>query len=121
MKLIPDAAYGSSMTGYGPGWLAVNGQKYESSLVVPAQGAVSPWSCHDFAQLSATDFEALLSYQPELVLFGSGNQLRFPGAACLKALYAARVGVETMDTPAACRTFNFLAAEGRKVVAALLL
>jgi len=59
--------------------------------------------------------------QPELILFGSGERIRFPHPTCLQNLYARRIGVETMDTQAACRTFNFLAGEGRRVIAALLL
>jgi len=63
----------------------------------------------------------LARLQPELVVFGSGLRLRFPRPQWLEGLYAQRIGVETMDTQAACRTFNFLVGEGRQVVAALLM
>ena len=121
MKLQPDPAQGPQITGYGPDWIAVNGQKFSSNLLVSARGGATPWTCAGFETLDASHFDLLLDCAPELILFGSGAQLRFPHPAHLQALFARRIGVETMDTPAACRTFNFLAAEGRKVIAALLL
>jgi len=66
-------------------------------------------------------FDRVAELDADLVIFGSGERLRFPNPALLQALYAKRIGVETMDTHAACRTYNFLASEGRRVVAALLL
>jgi ATP-binding cassette subfamily B protein len=66
------------------------------------------------------DFERLLSHKPEVVLFGTGAAIRFPHPRLTRALTDARIGLEVMDTPAACRTFNILAAEGRSVIAALL-
>jgi uncharacterized protein len=62
----------------------------------------------------------LLRLRPELVVFGSGARLRFPPTALLRSLIDARIGIETMDTAAACRTYNVLASERRAVVAALL-
>ena len=121
MKFLPDPTRGPSITGYGSGWVSVNAQKFNASLVVDAQSGASLWSCPDFDALQTQHFDALLAAQPELVLFGSGERLRFPHPQLLQNLYAQRIGVEVMDTPAACRTFNFLAGEGRKVVAALLL
>ena len=66
-------------------------------------------------------FEALLDHAPELVLYGSGARLRFPGAAVMRMFHARGVGFEAMDTFAACRTYNVLALEGRRVLAALLI
>ena len=73
------------------------------------------------ADLQAAHFEALLALRPELVIFGSGSRLSFVKPALMRALIERRIGVETMDTPAACRTFNVLVSEGRSAVAALLL
>ena len=120
MKLLPDSLQGPSITGYGPGWVAVNGQQYTTSLIVSSQGLCQPWSCISFEQLDTTYFEELATLAPELVLFGSGDRIQFPRPQWLAPLYSRRIGLETMDTQAACRTFNFLAGEGRKVVAALL-
>ena len=120
MKLQPDQSQGLSLTAYGPGWIAINGEKVSQSMLLSSMGHRQFWGCENFSQLSATQFEPLADWGAELVLFGSGDRLRFPQAQWLTSLYARRIGVETMDTPAACRTFNFLAAEGRKVIAALL-
>ena len=121
MKFLPDAAHGPSITGYGAGWIEVNGEKFSHNLIVSAQNGCSPWDCAGFGALQAAHFDALALLQPELILFGSGSTIRFAQAPWLQSLYARRIGIETMDTPAACRTFNFLAGEGRKVLAALLL
>ena len=74
-----------------------------------------------FADLTPAHFDRLGANQPELVIFGSGQRLRFPSPGLLRGLIERGIGVETMDTMAACRTYNILAGEGRKVVAALLL
>jgi uncharacterized protein len=121
MKLQPDATNGPSITGYGPGWVSVNGQKFTANLAVSAQTGGSLWTCPGFEGLLPVHFDVLAERQPELIIFGSGERIRFPHPSCLQNLYAHRIGVETMDTQAACRTFNFLAGEGRKVIAALLL
>jgi len=73
-----------------------------------------------FEALDEASFETLATLSPELVIFGSGSRLRFPKPGLLKPLMARRIGFETMDTAAACRTYNVLLAEGRAVVAALL-
>jgi uncharacterized protein len=74
-----------------------------------------------FTALGSSDFDVLTTMGAELVIFGSGKRLRFPPPHWLKSLIERGIGVETMDTPAACRTYNILASEGRKVVAALLI
>ena len=120
MKLQPDATNGTSITGYGAGWVSVNGQKFTQSVFISAQTGSKLWPCPGFDGLLAEHFDMFAELKPELVLFGSGERIRFPHPSCLQGLYGRRIGVETMDTPAACRTFNFLAGEGRRVVAALL-
>ncbi len=120
MKFIPDNAQGLSITGYGPGWVAVNGEQHRTSLLVSSDGICRPWGSPSFSGLEGTHFDELAELAPELVLFGSGERIQFPPPQWLTSLYGRRIGVETMDTQAACRTYNFLAGEGRKVVAALL-
>ncbi|MGE0098355.1 MAG: Mth938-like domain-containing protein [Hydrogenophaga sp.] len=123
MKLHADQPDGQSITAYGPGWVAVNGQRKEHSLVLSATGTLQDWNCARFEDLTAAHFEQLgnlAGEAPELVVFGSGARLRFVRPALLQSLMAQRIGVETMDTAAACRTFNILAGEGRRVVVALL-
>jgi uncharacterized protein len=121
MKLHPDATQGPTVTGYGPGWVAINGERFTASLVFSAAGERFDWDCAQFDDLKVSHFELLAKMDADLVIFGSGERLRFPKPEMLQALYARRIGVETMDSHAACRTYNFLASEGRKVVAALLL
>ena len=79
----------------------------------------SPWACSQAPPLAA--FETLLEFEPELVLYGSGARLRFPEPAVLRLFHGHGVGFETMDTFAACRTYNVLCMEGRRVLAALLI
>jgi uncharacterized protein len=121
MKMRADRIEGqNAIARHGPDGVVVNGIEHTASVVVPWDGAVTPWNAPSFESLSAEHFAELAALRPELVLFGSGARLRFPSAALLRPLIEARIGVETMDTAAACRTYNVLLAEGRSVVAALL-
>lgn len=121
MKFQPDTFAGTNaISRHEPGAVWVNNQRFEGSLVVPWKGEVRAWSAGRHDALSAMHFNELLMLEPELVIFGSGARLRFISAALYRGLIEARIGLETMDTAAACRTYNVLAAEGRSVVAALL-
>jgi len=120
MKLLPDAANRYSISGYGPGWISVNGERFTRPVFVNPESGTTLWECPTFEQLLPEHFEVFANLKPELIVFGSGELMRFLHPRCLQNLYALRIGVETMDTQAACRTFNFLAAEGRRVIAALL-
>jgi len=107
-------------TGYGEGYVMVNHQRHEQSLVVLRDRLVADWQPARFDDLTAEHFALLAELQPEIVLLGTGARLRFPRPELTRALMEARIGFEVMDTRAACRTYNFLAAEERKVAAALL-
>ena len=96
-------------------------EKIERSIVIGSHGEKFDWHCARFEDLSEDHFNQLIATQPELVIFGSGTRLRFAPPAMLRALMQHRIGVETMDTLAACRTYNILAGEGRRVIAALLI
>ena len=121
MKFQPDTFAGSNaISRHDAGAVWVNGQRFEGSLIVPWKGPVQAWPPADADTLAVEHFEALLELEPELVIFGSGARLRFVMPGLYRSLIAARIGLETMDTAAACRTYNVLAAEGRSVVAALL-
>ena len=121
MKLQPDRFDVPAITGYGPGWIGVGPERVTGSVVVGSRGQRLDWQCATFAELTAEHFAQLADLNAELVIFGSGATLRFPQPAWLAPLMAKRIGLETMDTQAACRTYNILAGEGRSVVAALLL
>jgi uncharacterized protein len=121
VKFSPDSAVGVNLVvGTGSAQIRINADTYESSVLVPARGAVQAWPVDAFDALTPAHFEAVLALQPEVVVFGSGERLRFAKPALLRALIERGIGVETMDTAAACRTYNVLASEGRSVVAALL-
>jgi uncharacterized protein len=122
MKLQPDKSNSLTINAYGTGWIEVNGERFSSSLIVSSLAGSSPqvWEVRRFEDLQAADFEVLTTTGAELVLFGSGARLRFPNPAWLGLLISKGIGMETMDTAAACRTYNILASEGRKVVVALL-
>lgn len=122
LKLHPDPTDGLNLvSSYTESSITVNGQVWQTHVVLPTRGPVMPWPVGGFDALSPNDFASLSALEPELVIFGSGPRLRFVHPAQLQALMQRRIGLETMDTPAACRTYNILAAEGRRVVAALLL
>ena len=121
MKFQPETPEGVNVVSrHEPGRVWVGGQLFEHSLLLPWTGAVLPWPAVAFQELGAGHFERLLALAPELVIFGSGARLRFPQPAWLRGLIEHRIGVETMDTAAACRTYNVLVSERRAVVAALL-
>jgi uncharacterized protein len=121
MKLHVQTGIAQLVTGTGPGWVRVNAEEYRSSLVLTPAAVHPGWAPFGFTGLTEADFEALLAYAPEILLLGTGAAQRFPAPRLLRALTDAGVGVEVMNTAAACRTFNILAGEGRQVVAALLL
>ncbi|MDM0087956.1 MULTISPECIES: Mth938-like domain-containing protein [unclassified Variovorax] len=120
MKLQPDKSDTQTLTAHGPGWVAINNERVEHSVVLGSRGERFAWECANFDDLGPEHFAQLAALGAELVIFGSGQRIRFPQPAWLRTLMAQRTGVETMDTAAACRTYNILASEGRHVVAALL-
>ena len=109
----------NTITGYGEDYVIVNGQRRESSVIVTAE-RILEWSARDFSGLKSEDFKDLEALDVEIVLLGTGPRQRFPHPRLTAPLAAAGIGVEAMDLKAACRTFNILVAEERKVAAALL-
>jgi uncharacterized protein len=109
-----------SFTGYGAGYVEVNGRRYTHSLIVAPDHAVEQWPVSAWPALSCEHFARLVALAPALVLLGSGARQRFPHPSISRALTEARIALEVMDTQAACRTYNILAAEGRSVAAALI-
>lgn len=121
MKLhLADTTGLNAITGHGTDHVMVNGVRHDRPVLIgPAVGPVD-WSAARFEALTEADFEQMLEHRPDLVLVGTGGRLRFPPARLTGCLAAARIGVEVMDTAAACRTYNILMGEGRLVLAALL-
>jgi uncharacterized protein len=119
MKLQLEQTAGRCVfTGYGNGYVSVNEVRHDGPVVVIGD-TLTAWEVTAFETLAAGHFENLLALSPEIVLLGTGATLRFPAPALTKPLTAAGVGIEVMDTRAACRTFNVLSSEGRRVLAAV--
>ena len=120
MKLhasVPSAL--NTFTAYGEGYVMVNDQRHESNLIVLPEKLL-PWSVASFDVLKEEDFHVVLDMNLEILLLGTGARQRFPHPRLTRSLAAKRVGVEVMDLQAACRTYNILMSEERRVAAALL-
>jgi uncharacterized protein len=115
----PDSGY--TFTAYGDDYIDVNGKRYQTNVALLPGQMLPEWTTASFETLTEADFARLAELAPEILLIGTGKSLHFPPPALMQPLMAARIGYEVMDTHAACRTYNILAAEGRKVAAAILL
>ena len=111
----------NTFTAYGEGHVSVNTVRYVGNLIVLPERLISDWTPASFDSLSLADFELLATLDTEIILLGTGKQLRFPRPELMQPLIAVRKGLEVMDVHAACRTYNVLINEGRKVAAALIL
>jgi uncharacterized protein len=111
----------NTITAFGDGYLRINESRHERSLIVMPDRIVEGWGGGGFAALTSADFERVCALAPDVVLIGTGRAQRFPAAATLRPLIDARIGFEVMDSAAACRTYNILMSEGRRVAAALLI
>lgn len=121
MKLQPDLHPDTHIvSAYGLGYVEVNGVRHTRSCVFGSHLPPQDWAVPAFEALTEAALQPLLSESPEVVLIGTGLRQRFPAASVLRGLVAAGIGWEVMDTAAACRTYNILAGEGRRVVAALI-
>ena len=121
MKFQPDTLEGvNTITRHESGRVWVGGTAFDHSVLVPWVGAVQAWGAATPAELTAEHFARIVAFKPEVVIFGSGAKLRFVAPALTRALIDQRIGIETMDTGAACRTYNVLVSEGRRVLAAVL-
>jgi uncharacterized protein len=103
-----------------PGSFGINGFRHAGNIAVLPTEVVQQWTTASFATLAEADFAVMAAYDIDIVLLGTGRTLRFPPRQLMRPMYEKGRGVEVMDTPAACRTFNILVAEGRKVGAFLL-
>ncbi|HCB12019.1 MAG TPA: hypothetical protein DEP36_00385 [Gammaproteobacteria bacterium] len=105
----------------GPGWVNVNEQQIHRSVIVTPDQLVTDWPPQTFVDLEERHFEAIVALEPEIVLLGTGDRQRFPHPRLTQSLLAQGIGVEVMDTAAACRTYNIIMLEDRRVAAALLM
>ncbi|MFN2644371.1 MAG: Mth938-like domain-containing protein [Burkholderiales bacterium] len=120
MKLHASTPSGANtITGYGDDYVSINGARRESNVIV-TPSEVRAWSARDFAHLTVENFSELARLGVEIVLLGTGARQRFPHRRLTKPLGEAKIGLEVMDSKAACRTYNILVAEERRVALALL-
>ena len=121
MKFHLQAPTSNLVTGAGPGWVRIGTEDYRQSLVLTHDAIATGFASNGFDALTEDDFEKLLVTSPEIVLLGTGAVQRFPHPRVTAPLHRAHVGLEVMDTRAACRTYNILVGEGRSVAAALII
>ena len=111
----------NAFTAYGEDYVMVGASRYGHAVVVTPEQVKSDWRPESFDKLDESHFDYFLELQPEILLLGTGPRQQFPHPGLYRQLITAGIGIECMDTAAACRTFNILVAESRKVVAAILL
>ena len=123
MKLQPDKSEAPMISAMGPGWITVQGQRIEHAVCIRSHGspAWQAWDVASWEQLQAAHLKTLATQDTELIIIGCGERQQFLPASWLQPLMERRIGLETMDTFAACRTYNILASEGRKVMTVLLM
>jgi uncharacterized protein len=122
MRLSLDADPTVNMIrGYSNGRISVNELQLLCSVIVTPEQLITDWRPQCFDQLKSADFDILQELKPEIVLLGTGERHRFPHPRLLRPMLERNLGVEVMATAAACRTYNVIVAEGRRVAAALLL
>lgn len=122
MKLhLTQAGNKNLITGYGPDWIEIAHLRYSQSLLVLPDQIIPNWEVHHPDLLTEKHFETIATLKPEIVLLGTGAKLQFPHPRLWRLLTDSRIGMECMDTGAACRTYNILMAEGRYVAAAVII
>jgi len=110
-----------TVTGYDAEGVEINAQRFNFSLIVLPEVAPRPWPVTRFEDLTAAHFEQIAADRPDVVVLGTGARQRFVHPKLVASLSAMHIGVESMDSQAACRTYNVLMGEGRKVTLALII
>jgi uncharacterized protein len=110
-----------TVTGYDAAGVEINAQRYDFSLMVMPETPPRPWPVARFEDLTAEHFEQIAQDSPDVVILGTGERQRFVHPRLVNSLSQRRIGVECMDSHAACRTYNILMGEGRKVTLALII
>jgi uncharacterized protein len=110
-----------TVTGYDQGSVEINAISYQTSLLVLPELPPANWPVTNFEALNAPHFETIVAHHPDVVILGTGARQRFVHPKLIACLTSQRIGVECMDSQAACRTYNILMTEGRKVALALII
>lgn len=121
MKLHAEKGSGNYIQSVTAEAVVINGVSYDGPVIVSSNRVITGWAPRPLADLTLEDFQQALDLEPEVVLFGTGTVHRFASNYLMTAIMSRGIGFEVMGTAAACRTYNVLTAEDRRVVAALLL
>ncbi|MBS3786461.1 MAG: Mth938-like domain-containing protein [Gammaproteobacteria bacterium] len=122
MKMHQDSLDGSyKIVRYGADGVQINEQIYTQSLLLMPDQIISPWAPNCLEELNSSHLTEAQSLNPEVILLGTGMEQKFPDRAVMRPILQSGIGLEVMDTGSACRTYNILMGEGRRVVAALLI
>jgi uncharacterized protein len=121
MRFARDNLEGNIIRAYAAGQITINEEIIAGSVIVTPDRIIRDWLPDAFGDLERRHIVRLEELQPEIIVLGTGLRLRFPGAEFTAGFLSRGIGVEVMDTNAACRTYNILLSEGRRVVAALLM
>lgn len=116
---IADAKY--TITGYNDDCIFVNDEPYRQSLIVSPDSLITPWEVSRADQLNEENLAQVIRALPEIVIIGTGEKLVLPDPKIIAYFAQYQIGLETMNTPAACRTYGVLAAEARKVMVAIII
>ncbi len=121
MKLDRDNTPGNLIRGFAGGQLLIGHEIFRDPVIVTIDRIIADWSPPDPTRLTLADLQTVLDLQPEVILLGTGTRQYFPPASLTAAILGQGIGIEVMNTAAACRTFNVLAGEMRRVAAALFI
>ena len=122
MKFAQDSQdEGYVITAYGENSVSINGKPFRQSLIITGTKLNENWAVNAVELLQADHIDQILAFDPELIIIGTGNKLIFPAVEVYSGIIEHGIGVDFMDTQAACRTYNILMSEGRHVVAGLIL
>ncbi len=122
MKFMLDTSGdGYTIQHYDTGEIIIDQKRYRQSLILLPDQVIADWTPASVSELATADFEQLAALRPEIVLLGTGREQHFPHPSLSQPLMHQRIGFEVMDTAAACRTYNILMTEGRRVAAALFM
>jgi uncharacterized protein len=122
MKFAQDSQdEGYFITAYEDDSVTVSGKQFEQSIIVSTDKLTENWGIDSIDSLKQDHIEIILELEPELIVIGTGNRLIFPAVEAYSTIIQRGIGIDFMDTGAACRTYNILMSEGRGVVAGLIL
>ncbi len=121
MKMNEDRVDGNLITSYTPDKIFINNIAYQNSLILTPEKIISDLGEHSLELILKNGWQRLLTDEVEIIIIGTGRKQKFLAAGLLAPLYEKQIGIEVMTTDSACRTYNILASENRKVVALLMI